>query len=104
MVDLKLHHFTHDQIGETLLSNIINFVEKCIQQPFKWDPAKNNYNVLVCTITDDIVGVGIAKDPGILEYLCVDEKHQNQFVGLKILDHFIKIYSSLRMMVTPDIH
>ena len=34
MVDLKLHHFTHDQIGETLLYNIINFVEKCIQQPF----------------------------------------------------------------------
>lgn len=104
MAHLKLRHFTQDQVSETLLYNIKFFIERHVQQPFKWDPAKNNYNVLICTATDDIVAIGIAKDPGVLEYLCVDEKYQNQSVGLKILDHFVKIYSSLRMMITPDIH
>lgn len=104
MAHLKLRHFTQDQVSETLLYNIKNFIEGHTQQAFRWDSAKNNYNVLICTITDDIVAIGVAKDPGVLEYLCVDEKYQNQSVGLKMLDHFVKIYSSLRMMVTPDIH
>lgn len=104
MTHLRLRHFTQDQISEALLYAIKVFIEERTQQTFKWDSTKYNYNILICDVADDIIAIGIAKDPGVLEYLCVDERYKNQSVGLKMLDNFVKIYSSLRMMVTPDIH
>jgi hypothetical protein len=106
MAQLKLYHFTQNQLSDRLLGDIKNFIESEIQEPFIWDPKNNTYNIMICVTKENsnTVGVGVAKQPGVLEYLCVHEKYANQDIGLKILGHLVKIYSYLKMSATSDLH